>query len=117
MCPSNHCGPDPNAYVTHAEAQEDPDKFAFNCAQRAHANYLEHQPLVVIPMLIAGLRYPSLSAAAGVAWCIARVMYTLGYVKNKKKQGGGRTVGTWYVVPELLLQGAAAWTGWQMLSG
>ena len=108
---------DPNAYVTHAEAQEDPHKFAFNCAQRAHANYLEHQPQVVIPMLIAGLRYPLLSAAAGVAWCIARVMYTLGYVKNKKKQGRGRTVGVWYVAPELLLQGAAAWTGWQMLSG
>lgn len=68
-------------------------------------------------MLIAGLRYPSLSAAAGVAWCVARVIYTLGYVKNKKKQGGGRMAGSWYVAPELLLQGAAAWTGWQMLSG
>ena len=66
-------------------------------------------------MLIAGLSYPSLSAAAGLAWCVARVIYTLGYVKNKKKQGRGRTAGSWYVAPELFLQGAAAWTGWQML--
>ena len=66
-------------------------------------------------MLIAGLRYPTLSAAAGAAWCVARVMYALGYVQNKKKRGGGRYAGIWYVLPELLVQGVAAWTGWQML--
>ena len=43
---------DPNAYATHAEAKEDPAKYSFNCAQRAHSNYLEHQPQMIIPLLV-----------------------------------------------------------------
>ncbi|MCJ1276547.1 hypothetical protein MMC21_004353 [Puttea exsequens] len=40
--------PYPNAYATHAEAKEDKEKYLFNCAQRAHANFLEHQPSFLI---------------------------------------------------------------------
>ena len=46
----------PNAYVTDAEAKESKDKYLFNCAQRAHANYLEKQPQVLVGLLIGGVR-------------------------------------------------------------
>ena len=64
-------------------------------------------------MLIAGIRYPVLSAGLGAAWCVARVIYaivstflsivflkramltpkrTQGYVKGTKNAGRGRLV-------------------------
>lgn len=113
--PSDRRETDPNAYASHAEAKENPAKFAFNCAQRAHANFLEHQSQMIIPLLIGGLRYPVLSAGLGLAWCIARVMYTLGYVKGKTP--AGRAAGNWFWLAEFGLQGTAVWTSWQLLSG
>lgn len=71
---------------------------------------------MLVPMLIAGLRYPVLSAGLGAAWCVARVMYAVGYVKGKREQGRGRSAGTWFLLAEVILQGTAAWTGWQMLA-
>ena len=106
---------DPNAYATHAEAKENPAKHKFNCAQRAHANFLEHQTQLLIPMLISGLRYPVFSAALGAAWCIARVMYGFGYVKGATPRG--RFAGTWFHISEYVLAGTAAYTSWQLLSG
>jgi len=81
---------DPNAYAPWQEAKEDRAKYVFNCAQRAHANFLEHQPQFLIPLLISGLRYPVASAVLGLAWCVARVMYAVGYVTGKAEGGKGR---------------------------
>lgn len=106
--------PLPNAYASHAEAKEDRAKLAFNCAQRSHANFLEHQPQFLTALLIAGLRYPVVSAGMGFAWCIARVMYAFGYVSGVPGQGMGRQIGGWFYFPEFGLIGMAAWTGWKM---
>ena len=65
---------------------------------------------------IAGLRYPVLSAELGLAWCVARVFYTLGYVKSSKAQGNGRLIGNWFWLAEIGLQFIAMWTGWKLLS-
>jgi len=48
--------PYPNAYCTHAEAKESKEKYLFNCAQRAHANFVEHQPQFLVGLLVGGLR-------------------------------------------------------------
>lgn len=82
---------DPNAYAPWQEAKEDRAKYVFNCAQRAHGNFIEHQPQFLISLLIAGLRYPVASAAMGLAWCVARIMYAVGYVNGKKEEGKGRS--------------------------
>ena len=48
--------PYPNAYASAAECKENKEKYLFNCAVRSHANYLEHQPQVLVGMLIGGLK-------------------------------------------------------------
>lgn len=50
----------PNCYATDAEAKVDKAKYLFNCAQRAHANFLEHHPTFLASLLISGLSYPVL---------------------------------------------------------
>lgn len=52
--------PYPNCYATDAEAKVDKAKYLFNCAQRAHANFLEHQSTFLASLLISGLSYPVL---------------------------------------------------------
>lgn len=52
--------PYPNCYATDDEAKADKAKYLFNCAQRAHANFLEHQPTFLTSLLISGLSYPVL---------------------------------------------------------
>ena len=51
-------------------------------------------------LLIGGLKYPMVSAGLGAAWCVARVMYTLGYTSDKP-DGSGRRIGTWALLPEM----------------
>ncbi|MCJ1257993.1 hypothetical protein MMC24_005821 [Lignoscripta atroalba] len=102
--------PYPNAYAPASEADPavSPPKYLFNCAQRAHANYLENQPQVLISLLIAGLKYPVLSAGLGVAWCVGRLMYAWGYSRKGKdgkgvEGGKGRLIGTWSSIPAVAL--------------
>lgn len=46
--------------------------YLFNCAQRAHGNYLESLTTVALSLLIAGVQYPTLSAGAGAGWLVGR---------------------------------------------
>ena len=66
-------------------------------------------------MLISGLRYPVLSASLGAGWCVARLMYGIGYVKGATPRG--RLAGAWFNLVEIVLAGTAAYTSWQLLSG
>lgn len=102
--------PFPNAYASASEAKDDRAKYLFNCAQRSHANFLEHQPAFLTGLLIGGLKYPIVSAGLGVAWCVARVMYTLGYTSDRPN-GSGRRIGTWFYIPEFGEFGEAIQTG------
>lgn len=64
--------------------------YEFQNAQRAHYNYLEQIPLVIVFELIAGVIYPIWTVYFGAAYIVGRVLYTIGY----KAQGpGGRLVG------------------------
>ena len=109
--------PYPNAYASAAEAAESQDKYLFNCAQRAHYNFLEALPTYLVTLLVAGIRYPVLSAGLGVAWGVARVMYGLGYMRKDKKGGMGRYAGIWHSPILVILAGMSGLAGWGVVVG
>ncbi|ERS99206.1 glutathione S-transferase [Sporothrix schenckii 1099-18] len=104
--------PYPNCYASAELAQKDNAAFQFNCAQRAHANFSENLPTFLGALFISGLRFPILSASAGVAWAIARVLYARGYVKNGPK---GRHIGTAHYVIDVALKLASAYTAFTFI--
>lgn len=67
--------------------------YLFNCAQRAHYNAMENYPTALTGMLISGLEYPKLAAAAGALWILGRVIYATGYTSTSPKNINGR--GRW----------------------
>ncbi|KAK4561703.1 hypothetical protein LTR86_004382 [Recurvomyces mirabilis] len=89
--------------------------YLFNCSQRAHANYLENQPSVMIAMLIAGIRFPLWSAGLGAFWMVSRVIYATGYTSPSGTKGEGRLYGSGFWFAQLGLFGLAGWTGYKML--
>lgn len=109
--------PYPNAYATAAECKESKEKYLFNCAQRAHGNFLEHQPSMLVALLIGGLKYPVISSCVGTVWCASRVAYTIGYCRKDKSDGSGRRIGTGGSLMELALIVMSGMTGYQMIMG
>jgi len=108
----------PTLYATTSEAAQSMEKYLYNCAQRAHANFTENHTSFLATLLIAGLQYPLLSSAFGLMWSLARVMYAWGYVRPIP-DGQGRMVGMWWTFPQLGLVGLAnavglnlAWKAW-----
>ncbi|KAI5780979.1 hypothetical protein EDC01DRAFT_261805 [Geopyxis carbonaria] len=101
--------PYPNAYATHEAANASLDAYQFNCAQRAHANYLENLPQFVISTAIAGLSHPRITAGLAGMWLVGRVLYARGYVNgNQESKGSGRYQGMMYVLGQLGVMGLAA---------
>ena len=47
--------PFPNAYASAEEAKASKEKHVFNCAQRAHANFLEHWEIMLVGMGVSGI--------------------------------------------------------------
>ncbi|KAL2136778.1 hypothetical protein VTI74DRAFT_1430 [Chaetomium olivicolor] len=80
----------PTTYVSTEQAEKDPKAYAFNCAQRAHANFTESLTPFLGALLVSGLKYPVYAAALGAVWSISRIVYALGYTKNGPQ---GRTAG------------------------
>ena len=116
--------PYPTPYaVTSADTDTDSkdplevSKFIFNCAQRAHANYMENHPSTVLSILIAGIRYPVASSIIGGIWMICRVLYAVGYTRRDKKAGKGRAIGAGMWPAQFGLYGMAGWVGISMLRG
>lgn len=60
---------------------------------------------------------PVLSAAMGLGWCAARVVYTIGYCRKDKENGSGRTAGFLISsVIELAMIITSGITGYQMIA-
>ncbi|KZF21591.1 membrane-associated proteins in eicosanoid and glutathione metabolism [Xylona heveae TC161] len=109
--------PYPNAYASPEQAAKETAAFQFNCAQRAHGNYLEHQPSVLIALLLSGVFYPRLAALMGGLWSFNRVLYTLGYTRPSwGPDGKGRYKGTAYILCELALYVMTCLAGWKLLN-
>ncbi|KAL9097504.1 MAG: hypothetical protein Q9165_000400 [Trypethelium subeluteriae] len=106
----------PQLYAEHSQIAAAPPAqqkamYVYNCAQRAHANFVENQPSLLISLLIAGLRWPLVSAGLGVAWSVSRVLYSLGYTDETKERGRGRYVGIWWIPVQSVLFLMAVWVG------
>jgi len=110
--------PYPNAYAAHAEAPAGSAKYLFNCAQRAHSNYLEHLPQFFVTLFISGLQFPKFAAAAGAAWLVGRIIYQQGYTNPTKERGSGRYVSAPIHYPALIaLLGTSAYTCYTLIMG
>ncbi|RYP20087.1 hypothetical protein DL765_003013 [Monosporascus sp. GIB2] len=79
--------PYPNAYATAEQAEKDPKAMAFNCAQRAHANYTENITPFLGSLLISSLAFPRAGAALGATWVLGRILYAVGYTGRKGPRG------------------------------
>lgn len=88
-------------YATAVEASTSPEKYRFNCAQRAHANYTENLPGFLTTLLIGGVVHPKASAGLGAIWLAGRVTYALGYVNSKKEGGAGRYYGAFFYIGQV----------------
>lgn len=82
-----------------------PKAYQFNCAQRAHANFLENAPQTMLSILVAGVKYPQLAAGLGAAWAAFRVLFLHGYVYTDKPQGQGRYNGMMFWLAQGALWG------------
>ncbi|CAG7935454.1 unnamed protein product [Penicillium olsonii] len=94
--------PYPNSYASMELAKENAKAEQFNCAQRAHSNFLENSSQTMLFTLVAGLKYPEYAAGLGALWVFFRVLFLYGYVYSGKAQGKGRMIGSFF----LLVQGA-----------
>ncbi|KAK9783988.1 putative Microsomal glutathione S-transferase 3 [Seiridium cardinale] len=80
-----------------------------NCAQRAHANYLENMAQTMMYTLVAGLKWPRATVTIGLTWVFWRLIFAHGYIYSGKPEGNGRLRGA----PFWLCQGAL----WAMSAG
>ncbi|KAK7963841.1 glutathione S-transferase [Apiospora saccharicola] len=101
----------PIPYASEEQAAKDPKAYSFNCAQRAHGNFVENQTPFLAGLLIAGLHYPTAAASLGAAWVAARAAYAVGYAKR----GPQGRLGGFFVasLSDLALKGLALWTSVQ----
>lgn len=89
--------------------------YLFNCAQRAHGNFLENHSMFIAALLVAGLRYPVTSSVMGVGWIVSRIAYAVGYTRADRDDGKGRLIGAPFWLFQLGLFGMVGWSGYQML--
>ncbi len=88
-----------------------------NCAQRAHANFLEHYPMFLIGLFGSGIKHPLVASAMGASWTVFRFLYLQGYMRKDKVKGEGRKAGFAYYLPETGLLLLSLWTGIEMVMG
>jgi len=97
-------------------SRTDDEAHRFNCAQRAHANFIENQPSLLGALLLAGIRFPITAAVMGAGWSVSRYLYMTGY-----SQGGvggkGRYRGIYFWVFQLALLGLTGYSGVMMVLG
>ncbi|KAK4065321.1 Microsomal glutathione S transferase [Trichoderma simmonsii] len=99
----------PNCYATHEQAEKDPAAYKFNCAQRAHANFIENQPSALGALFIAGLHFPVAAAVLGASWSFGRTLYLYGYTGGSGPKG--RTFGAYFAgAADFALKFMAAYT-------
>lgn len=66
----------------------------FQSAQRVQVNTLEQLPLVLLPLwLCAAYLSDAWAAAGGLLWCVGRILYVLGYLRDPKRREAGFIVG------------------------
>ena len=83
----------PNLYASDVTAEQNPQAFRFNCAQRGAQNPGESHVAAVVGIVAGGLTYPYVAAGAGFAWGVGAILYYLGYAsggpEKRYARGGG----------------------------
>ncbi|KAI9927620.1 hypothetical protein ASPWEDRAFT_31687 [Aspergillus wentii DTO 134E9] len=97
--------PYPHSYATIEQCKSNPKAEQFNCAQRAHTNFLENAPQTMLFTLVAGLKYPQSATAIGALWLTFRTLFLYGYVYSGKPQGKGRMIGAFFWLAQGALWG------------
>ena len=100
--------------LSSATAEKKHALYLWNCAQRAHGNFLENHTPVVVALLISGLLYPVTSALLGVGWSVSRVAYAVGYTQTQRSDGKGRLIGAPMWLFQLGLFGLTAVVGYKI---
>lgn len=109
--------PYPNAYASAQDMKSNPAAYQFNCAQRAHAQFMENAPQTIMSMLVAGLAYPNATIVMGLAWYVSRVLYLYGYVTSEPgKAGRGRYWGSGFWFAQFGLTGLVGMTAWNLMT-
>ncbi|RPB03851.1 membrane-associated proteins in eicosanoid and glutathione metabolism [Choiromyces venosus 120613-1] len=107
--------PYPNAYASAEDASKDKEKFRFNCAQRAHANYLESLSVVLPAFLASAIHYPTVASSLFGIWLVGRVVYTHGYTGSQHNStGNGRYKGMFYSIGQVGLAITAGMSAWKL---
>lgn len=104
------------AQMSSADPEKKKAMYLFNCAQRAHGNYLENLPSVIPAMLIGGLRFPVATAIAGLGWSVSRVVYAVGYTDKTKSDGSGRLPGSFFWLFQLAMYVMTGIVGYDLIS-
>jgi glutathione S-transferase len=79
-------------YKVPAPAMDGP--LPFQSAQRVQANTLEQLPLVLAPLWLCSVYLgDAWAAAGGLVWCVARILYALGYYCDPSKREAGFVIG------------------------
>lgn len=98
---------------------------------------MENLPCLLLPLFIAGLRWPLESAIMGWLWNLGRIFYALGYTRNGSanklgnlvaaimarvgytmpgaRNGMGRLWGSWFNIVQVVLMVMAVRVGWDMV--
>jgi len=103
--------------MSSADAEKKKNLYLFNCAQRAHGNYVENLPIVIPALLISGLKFPLIAAVLGLVWNAGRVVYALGYTSREKNDGSGRLSGAFFWFAQLALYILTGTVGYQLITG
>jgi glutathione S-transferase len=79
-------------YKVPAPAMDGP--LGFQSAMRVQANTLEQLPVLLVPLwMCAHFLGDVWAAAAGLLWCVARVIYALGYYRDPARRELGFVLG------------------------
>lgn len=107
--------PAPYASDEQIKADKSPERHVlkFNCAQRAHANYLENYTQFLSVLVVAGLSYPRAAASLGAVWLVGRVLFLVGYLSGDPKK---RLIGTVQYIGTFGLIGVAATTVYNLVA-
>ncbi|CZS93487.1 related to MICROSOMAL GLUTATHIONE S-TRANSFERASE 3 [Rhynchosporium agropyri] len=101
----------PAAYAP--ESRNDEAANQFNCAQRAHANFIENQVSTLGALVLAGVHLPLAAATMGLGWTVSRYLYMVGY--SKGGDGKGRYNGGAFWLFQAGLYGLAGYNGLAMV--
>ncbi|KAJ2503106.1 hypothetical protein GGH96_000549 [Coemansia sp. RSA 1972] len=96
------------------EKLSDEENEEFSRFQKVHQAHIEYLPLAQSSVLLAGLFYPKLSAYAGAAYIVGRLVYSISYIKCGPE---GRKYGVFFICPSVItLLGASLYGSFKALA-